>query len=92
MKLNCFHLIGTVLKAIHVKLFRNYIYMSLPVIDALTDMEVAECASSNANPCLNGGNCVNNAAGDYVCACVDGRGGARCEKGKEGRLCIVFCS
>ena len=54
-------------------------------------MEVAECASSNANSCLNGGNCVTNANGIYVCACVDGKGGARCEKGKKD-FEVVLCS
>ena len=54
-------------------------------------MEVAECASSNANSCLNGGSCVTNANGIYVCACVDGKGGARCEKGKKD-FEVVLCS
>ena len=51
-------------------------------IGALTPSEAAQCMSPSANPCLNGGSCFSSAAGVYVCACVDGKAGARCEEGK----------
>ena len=57
--------------------------------DALTNAEVIECKSQTANPCLNGGSCVVDADGSYACACVDGRDGARCEKGKK--FVLVAC-